>query len=453
MTSPPTRPLRRILGVGFGLAFAFGAAVGVGILRLPGLVAAHLGDRELIIVFWTIGGVYALLGAVAVAELAAMIPETGGFRVYARRAYGEGVGFVIGWCDWLVSVSTIAYVSVTAVTFLTLLWPSAANLNSHLLAVTILGVFTAVHWSGLRLGSTLTSIISAAIAVMLLVLVVSCFLIVPDVGASTTPPPNTAAALPWMSASMALAVVPALRAILTAFDGWYSPIYMAEENTAPVRTLPRAIVGGALLLAVLYLLVNLALLRVLPVSALAASALPAADAARLVFPNGGVAFVTVISLCFMFSLLNNMVLLTPRILFAIGRDGLFTERAALVSQGGTPRTALALSSAAAALVIVSGSFEQIVAVYAVLFLICYVSAFLAVFVLRVREPALPRPFRAFGYPVSTGIVLLGSMAFLIAAVIEDPRSGIIAAAFVSACIPFYAWAARRRRLAIALSLA
>jgi basic amino acid/polyamine antiporter, APA family len=102
-------------------------------------------------------------------------------------------------------------------------------------------------------------------------------------------------------------------------------------------------------------------------------------------------------------------------------------------------------------VIVSGSFEQIIAVYAVLFLICYVSAFLAVFVLRVREPALPRPFRAFGYPVSTGIVLLGSMAFLIAAVIEDPRSGIIAAAFVSACIPFYAWLARRRRLATALS--
>jgi basic amino acid/polyamine antiporter, APA family len=453
MSSPTTRPLRRILGLGFGLALAVGASIGVGILRLPGLVAARLGDRDLIIVFWTIGGVYALLGAVAVAELAAMIPETGGFRVYARRAFGEGAGFVIGWCDWLVNVSAIAYASVTAVTFLTLLWPAVANVNPHLLAVVFVGGFTAVHWSGLRLGSTLTAIISAAIALMLLVLVASCFLMVPDVGAAAAPLPNTAATLPWLSVSMAFAVVPALRAILTAFDGWYSPIYMAEENTAAVRNLPRAIIGGAALLAVLYLLVNLALVRVLPVSALAASPLAAADAAQVVFHHGGVTFVTVISLCFMLSLLNNLTLLTPRILFAIGRDGLFTQRAAIVSQSGTPRTALAFTSVAAVLVIVSGSFEQIVALYTVLFLICYLSAFLAVFVLRAREPLLPRPFRAIGYPLSTGIVLLGSLAFLIAAVIEDPRSGLIAAAFVSACVPFYAWFARRRRLATALSVA
>jgi APA family basic amino acid/polyamine antiporter len=264
---------------------------------------------------------------------------------------------------------------------------------------------------------------------------------------------NTAATLPWLSVSMVFAVVPALRAILTAFDGWYSPIYMAEEDTAPVRNLPRSIIGGALLLAVLYLLVNLALVRVLPVAALAASSLAAADAAQVVFGHGGVTFVTVISLCFMFSLINNLTLLTPRILFAIGRDGLFTRRAALVSQGGTPRTALALSSVAAALVIVSGSFEQIVALYAVLFLICYLSAFLAVFVLRVREPTLPRPFRAIGYPLSSGIVLLGTLAFLIAAVIEDPRSGVIAAGFVSACVPFYAWSVRRRRVAVELPAA
>lgn len=242
-------------------------------------------------------------------------------------------------------------------------------------------------------------------------------------------------------------------AILAAFDGWYAPIYMAEENTAPVSNLPRAIVGGAFLLAVLYILINLAFVRVLPLRALAGSALPAADAAQVVFPHGGVVFVTVIALCFMLSLLNNTMLQSPRILFAIGRDGLFTRRAAFVSEGGTPRTALALTSVATVLVIVSGSFEQIVALYAVLFLICYVSAFVAVFVLRYREPALPRPFKAIGYPVSTAIVLVGSVAFLIAAVVEDPRSGLIAAAFVSACAPLYAWCARRRRLAAALSTA
>jgi basic amino acid/polyamine antiporter, APA family len=445
MTAPAAaRPLRRILGLGFGLAIAFGCTVGVGILRLPGMVAAALGDRTLIMVFWGVGSLYALMGAVAVAELAAMIPETGGFRVYARRAYGEGVGFAVGWCDWLTNVASLAYVSITVVTFLGTLWP-AAMLSPRVLSVAVLVGFTGVHWMGLRIGSALTEIISVVIALLLLVVVVCCLVVAPAAGASV-PLPNTAATLPWMSLAMVLAVVPAMRAILTAFDGWYSPIYMAEENTHPVRTLPRAIIGGTLLIAALYLLINLAYVRVLPLPMLAASKLPAAEAARLVFPRGSAELVTVISLFATLSLLNNILLATPRILFAIGRDGLFTAKAAVVSEGGTPRTALALTTLIVVAVILSGTFEQVIALYAVLFLISYTSTFLAVFVLRVREPALPRPFKAIGYPVSTAIVLLGSVAFLAAAVLGDPRSALVAAIFVSACIPVYAWRARGRRL-------
>jgi APA family basic amino acid/polyamine antiporter len=127
MTTTSARPLRRMLGLGFGLALVFGTMVGVGILRLPGTVAAALGDRTLIMIAWAVGGLYALMGAVAVAELAAMIPETGGFRVYARRAFGEGVGFAVGWVDWLCGVAALAYMSVTAVAFLGALWlPVAA---------------------------------------------------------------------------------------------------------------------------------------------------------------------------------------------------------------------------------------------------------------------------------------------------------------------------------------
>ena len=117
MTTTTTRPLRRILGLGFGLALVFGTMVGVGILRLPGTVAAAMGDRTLVMVAWGLGGLYTLMGAVAVAELAAMIPETGGFRVYARRAFGEGIGFAVGWLDWLTSVAALAYVAVTTVAF------------------------------------------------------------------------------------------------------------------------------------------------------------------------------------------------------------------------------------------------------------------------------------------------------------------------------------------------
>ena len=452
MSAQSAHPLRKILGLSFGLALAFGATIGVGILRLPGMVAAALGDRALIMVFWALGGLYALMGAVAMAELAAMIPETGGFRVYARRAYGDGVGFAVGWCDWLVNVAALAYISMTAVTFLAVLWPATAA-NPRALAIALIAAFTAIHWMGLRIGSWLTTIISVSIGLMLMILVVGCFLAAPAAGAGEAPLAGTAASVPWMSMAMLFTVVPALRAILTAFDGWYAPIYMAEENADPTRTLPRAIIGGALVVTALYLLINLAFVHVLPLKVLAASELPAAEAARLVLPRGGAQLVTILSIFMMLSLLNNVTLMAPRVLFAIGRDGLFTHKAAVVSAGGTPRIALLLTSVVTVIIILSGSFQQVIALYAVLFLLCYVSAFSSVLVLRRRKPKLPRPYKALGYPVSTVVVLAGSVAFLIAAVIEDPRSGIISALFIGACAPVYAWLERGRRLRAAASAA
>lgn len=446
-----TRPLLRILGLGFGLALAFGSTVGVGILRLPGTVAAALGDPTLIMLAWVLGGLYALMGAVALAELAAMIPRAGGFRVYAQRAYGEGVGFAIGWVDWLCTVAALAYTSITVVAFIGILWPPITG-NPRAAAIAVFAVFTGIHWVGLRMGSSLTAIISTAIGLLFAVLIVGCFLAAPA-DPSVLPPATTPGLPPLLSMAMLFAVVPAMRAVLTAYDGWYGPIYMAEESTDPAHALPRAIIGGALLVMLLYLLFNFAILRVLPLPVLAASVLPAADAARIVLPRGGAELVTVISVLTLLSGLNNVLLMAPRILFGIGRDGLMTQKAATVSDGGTPRGALAFSSAAVVVVIVSGSFEQIIALYAVLFLVLYVSAFLAVLVLRRREPALSRPYRALGYPFTTAIVLAGSVVFLLVAIAEDPRSALMAAAFIAACAPAYAWMARGRRLRLAAGVA
>jgi APA family basic amino acid/polyamine antiporter len=452
MTTTTVRPLQRILGIGFGLAMVFGTMVGVGILRLPGTVAAALGDRTLIMVAWGLGGLYALMGAVSISELAAMIPEAGGFRVYARRAFGEGVGFGVGWVDWLGCVATVSYVAVTAVAFLGTLW-HPATIYPRASAILIVAAFTGIHWIGLRIGSSFTATISVAGGVTLMILIAGCFLATPVSGSAATSLPTSAANLPLVSVAMIFAMVPALRAVLTAYDGWYAPIYMAEENADPGRSLPRAIIGGTLLVVALYLLVNVALLRVLPLHVLAASDLPAAEAARIILPRGGAELVTVISLLVVLSLLNTNLLMAPRVLFSIGRDGLFTEKATVVSKGGTPRVALALTSVFAVVVILSGSFEQIIALFAVLFLLCYVSAFLAVFVLRHRAPTLQRPYKALGYPFLTAIVFVGSIAFLAAAIAEDPRSGFTAAIFLACCAPAYAWMARSRRLRAVRQLA
>jgi APA family basic amino acid/polyamine antiporter len=442
MTITAVRPLHRILGLGFGLALAFGNAVGVGILRLPGTLAGALGDSRLIVLFWVLGGLYALLGAVAVAELAAMMPTAGGFYVYARRAFGDRGGFVIGWSDWINNVSALAYQTITAASFLGALWAPAATHN-RVAALSILLVFAGVHWVGLRLGRAVTGGISVSVGLMLLMLAVGCFIATPAPALTATAPATSAASLPLMSLAMVAVIVTALRSVLLAFDGWYGPIYVAEESTDPARTLPRAIIGGTLLVAALYLVINIAFIRVLPLPVLAASQLPAADAARLFLPRGGAEIVTAISLVTVLSVMNATLICTPRVLVGLGRDGLGTQKAATVSVSGTPRFALGLSSVAAALLVLTGTFEQVLALSAVVFVFNYISAYAAVFVLRRREPTLPRPYRAAGFPLSTAVVLVGSVLFL-AAVAGDHRSAIIAATLLIASIPAYAFVVRRR---------
>src|SRR5258706_6547557 len=302
------------------------------------------------------------------------------------------------------------------------------------------------------MGSPFTRSHTRELALVLITVFFGFFGAAPGRVAGGRPLGKPGRSLPPLSMAMFFALVPALRAVLTAYDGWYQPIYMAEENTDPARTLPRAIISGTLLVFALYLLINFAFLHVLPLPVLAASQLPAADAARVVLPRGGAELVRVISLLTVLSLLNNLLLAAPRILYGIGRDGLLTERAAIVSQGGTPRMALALTSVFVVIVILTGSFEQIIALRPVLFLIYYSAGFLAVFVLRYRLPNLPRPYKALGYPFSTAIVLIGSIGFLIAAVAEDPRSALIAAVFLAGCAPAYAWMARGRRLRAAVAL-
>jgi len=329
-------------------------------------------------------------------------------------------------------------------------WPGARVVDPRLLEASLIVTFTTIHWVGLRTGSAVTQLITLAVALLLLAVVGACLVATPVHGSAITPLPHTLTTLPWMSFATLFTAVTALRAILSAFDGWCSPTYMAEENIEPARTLPRALIGGTLLIAALYLLINIALVRVLPLPVLAHSVLAVADAARLVPPRGAAELVTVISLITMLSLLNSVMLAAPRILFSIGRDGLFTEKAALVSEGGTPRVALLLTNVVVVVLILICTFDQLLAMGAVLFLVTYVSTFLAVFVRRQREPTLSRPFKAVGYPFSTALVLIGSVAILIAAAAEDLRSARFAILFLGACIPCYLWA-RRRRMQVAVT--
>jgi len=288
----------------------------------------------------------------------------------------------------------------------------------------------------LRLSSSMQKLTSSVTAITFLLLAAACLLHpVPASPASV----STGFARGKGLFQMLVPVVAALRAILVTYDGWYEAIYFTEEDTDVSRHLPKAMIGGVAIVTGLYLLMNLAFLHVLSIPALAVSKLPAADAASIVFPAWSGTFVTILSLLTLLSLISAVLLGAPRILLAIGRDGLFTERAARVGAGGTPRVALLLSAATAAIFIASGKFEDIIAVAAILVAALYCVNYSAVIVLRIREPQMVRPFRAWGYPVTTVLVLVGSLLFLVAAVHDDPRSAVRALVLLAVAVPVYTW--------------
>lgn len=425
----------------------FGGTVGVGILRLPGEIAGQLGSAKLILLVWVLGGLYSLLGANALSELGAALPQAGGFYVYSKRAFGPAAGFAMGWADWLNNCAGLAYVAVTAAEYLLALLPGGSGRSSMAstgAALGILAFFGVLQWFGLRLSSSIQKLTSTVTGITFLSLVIACLLHAKHSEAAAIAPPSPSIHRIGIFALL-VPVFAILPAIVVAYDGWYEAIYFTEEDTNAAKHLPRAMIGGVLLVTSLYLLMNLAFLHVLTLPQLAGSKLAAADAARMVFPAWSGTFITVLSLLTLLSFTNAVLLGAPRILFAVGRDGLF-RGAAQVGPGGTPRIALLVTAGMVAVFVLSGKFDEIVGVAAILMAIMYCVNYFAVFVLRFREPRMPRPFRAWGYPVTTAMVLLGSFTFLIGDLRQDRISALRAAVLLAMALPVYWWRGRREKM-------
>jgi basic amino acid/polyamine antiporter, APA family len=415
-----------VLGLLFGIAVSIGSTLGVGILRQPGPVASYLREPRLIMLMWFAGALYAALGASNVSELATMLPREGGFYVYARAAMGEHAGFAVGWSDFLSNVAPAAYAAMAAVEFLQRLVPAIRSIAQVVAAGAILA-FAAMQWFGIRLSARVQQAASAIAAIALIGLVLGCFMIHTPVGTQPIPP---APAVSFLGA-----LVLGIQSIVVTYDGWYAPIYFAEETRQPTRQLPRAMFGGLAVVTGVYLLLNAAFLRALGTAGLAASKFAAADAARLIFGRASEIVISLVAVVILLTLLNTVLMSATRILFAVSRDGLFWRRAALVAVNGTPRPALALATLVAVGMVLSGTVDHLIAIAGFLYVANYCSAYISLIVLRRTRPAAARPFRVHGYPVLTLLVLAGSLAFLVGAIVSDRRNSVYALLLLMASFP------------------
>ena len=415
MLSKKSGHLRRVLGVGFGLSVSVGATIGVGILRTPGLVAGQLHAPSAILFLWIAAGMYTLLCTSCLTELGIMLPQAGGYYVYVRRAFGNTAGFAVGWTDWLMYCSILAYVSIAIAEFLAVIWPIPSN-ATRFVAVSILVGVVGLQWLGIRISSQFQEVTTSLKCVAFLALVAMCF-IVPARGDASS----------GMASAMTFSgFIIALQAIVITYGGWQSPLYFVEEDRDPSRNLPRTMVGGVLSVMGIYLLVNVALLKVLPMSELSGATLPAADAARVISGAHGRDLITILSVISLVPLLNAVMMMGTRVIFAMGRDRLFWSRTSTVNAAGTPDTATLLTTAIAVALIVTGTFQRLVAMTSFFLAVNYSLCCLALVVLRRREPDLPRPYRAWLYPWSIWVVIAGGVIFLVAMLFGDSLNGLAA---------------------------
>jgi APA family basic amino acid/polyamine antiporter len=267
-------------------------------------------------------------------------------------------------------------------------------------------------------------------------LVFACFILG---GGGSVAAADSAAARPMLTGMALLAaLVLSLQSVIYTYDGWAGAVYFSEEVQDPGRDIPRSMFGGVLLVIGIYFLVNLALLSVLPMGRIAGQEFAAGLAAEVIFGAYGDTIFRALTIVSMLSCINAYHLMASRVLFAMSRDGLFAGFTARVNEGGTPTAALFLSTIISLLFIVFGeTFEQVITVLAFFFVANYTISFISVFVLRRREPLKPRPYRAWGYPWTTALALLGSIAFLAGAVASDTRNSIYELLLLGASYPAF----------------
>lgn len=433
MTSPQNNGLLKVLGVAFGLAIVVGNTIGSGILRTPGDVAAALPSTGWFIAVWVLGGLYALCGALTLAELAVLIPKSGGEFQYARRAFGEYPAFVIGWTDWLSTCASTASIAIAFAEIVGQQLPSLAS-SLTLIASGVTLAFVALHWFGVRSSDRAQQLLSLVKSLGFIVIAVVCFL--PARASGIAPVAHTA--VPTLPSGTALisAFVISLQSVIYTYDGWNGAVYFSGEVKDPRREIPSAMGWGVVTVLIVYLALNAASLHALGIAGLAGEKFPAMASVRAILGTSAESVVSAVMSISLLGALSALVLIASRVPYAMGAESLMPAIATRVNAGGTPTASLAASGVIAVLFILTGTFETVIAIAALFFVIKYVVSFSAVFALRRTMPE-PRAYAAFGYPVITAFLILGSLGFIVGSYITDTANAVNSTYVLVASVPVF----------------
>ena len=448
------RELDRAIGLGAAVLFVVGSVIGSGIFLTTGAMAEVMPSTSLLLLAWALGGVLALAGGLTYAEMGAMFPRSGGVYVFLREAYGALPAFLYGWAALLIVVSGgIAAVAVGFAEYLSYFFPALSPSSAvfriaagpvdvtisagQLVAVGVIAVIGAINYVGVRRGNMVVVVLTAAKVAALAALPVMALL------AARVEPVFTPI-VPAETARPAAAFGIAMIAVLWTYEAWYFVTFAAAEIKNPQRNVPRALVGGILLLMAIYLIVNVAYFLALTLDEIRGVTRIAERAATALVGPGGATFVALTVVVSTFGNIVAAVLAGSRLLFGMAADGVFFPACRRVHpRYRTPHVAIVALTAWSALLAVSGSYEQLFTYVMFASILFSVAAGVALFVLRRTRPDHPRPYRACGYPVVPILFVAGSAAFVVNTAVERPVESLIGLALVALGLPAYSYWRRR----------
>ncbi len=431
--------LKRQLGLLDATMINVGTIIASAIFLVPSAVALQLHATFSMVLVWVAGGIVSLLGALSLAELGAALPQAGGAFVYLTRAFGPVWGYLYGWANGtVINPASIAAIAVGFASYLAVFVPLSPWGIRGVAISSILGL-TALNALGVRAGARTQNVLTLTKIGIMGALIVIGFALPGGSSANFAPL--------WPSQPLSALVRPfglAMVAVLWAYDGWVETTYVAGEVNDPGRILPRAIILSTLLAMVLYTAVTAAYAYVLSPVAMASSTLVARDAARVNLGAAGAQLVAVAIIVSTLGANNGIVLTSARIPYAMARDGLLPRWLGGVhARFLTPVPSLLVQAGISCVLTLTGTYDQLFTYVIFTEFLFYALICGAVIRLRVVEPNLPRPYRAWGYPV-TPLVFIAFAAYLVGnTVIEQPRDALVGGGIILLGVPVY-WMMRRR---------
>jgi APA family basic amino acid/polyamine antiporter len=458
-----------------GISIVSGAMIGSGIFIVSADIARNVGSPGWLMMVWIITGIITLIGAVSYGELASMMPHVGGQYVYLKEAYHPLIGFLFGWTTFLViECGTIAAVAVAFAKFSGVLFPWVSEKNilfqagplkiksTMIVAIGMISFLTWLNTRGIVTGKTVQNFFSSTKVIALFGFIAIGFLATKNLNsweinkevfwkASQVGPGNHV--IPLVGFSLITAIGTALVGSLFSSDAWYSVTYLSGEVVNPKRNVPLSLFFGALIVSVMYILTNYIYIKILPLSGSPGGAdvisrgiqyatddRVATSAMSVVFGNYAAIIMAIFIMISTFGCNNGLIMTAPRVYYAMAKDGLFFRKAGELNKNGVPGFAIVVQGVWSVLLCLSGTYGNLLDYVIFAVLIFFTLTILAIFILRVKRPDIPRPYKAIGYPVVPSIYILVTVTIMVILLIYKPDYTFPGLGIVILGIPvFYLW--------------